>query len=285
MSKLLFSNDGAIDSFIGWLDRFKGEISKDSIIVEVDTVEQKFISKTYTEDKGLVRFSQISFADAHLALKECDDMVNGRILIGLFMVLPKFISVLKTINSSKEFSMELTFGNSTDKENNPIIAVERIMFKSESLTLRMPGCSVKEIPYMSDERFFSKVWNAPKPISIVVSPETIKNIISISDIFVGANTMKNYMMFYTKTEKDKRVLCVKDGESDAYDYIIGEVTAEQPEWADFEMVVYRTKFLLAVKNALDETTFTISTEKFNRLCIELKGGNTKTIIARLQQAK
>jgi hypothetical protein len=95
------------------------------------------------------------------------------------------------------------------------------------------------------------------------------------------------MMFYTRTEEDgSRVLCVKDGnKEDSYDYVMGPVTTEKEDFADVSMTVYRDKFLLAVKNALDETTFSLSTEKANRLLIELKGGNTKTIIARLQQAE
>jgi hypothetical protein len=287
MSKLLFGNNGGIEPFISWLDRFKGEISRDSITIEVDTVGQMFISKTYTDDKGLVRFSQISFEDAHLELKETEGHDGqSRILVGLFMVLPKFIEILKTINTATEFTIDMSFGQSTDKENKPVLAVSEFMFRSKTLTLRLPGCSVKEIPYMNDETFFGKVWKAPTPIQITVTPDVIKNIISISDIYAKFNKQMNYMMFYTRTEEDgSRVLCVKDGnKEDSYDYVMGPVTTEKEDFADVSMTVYRDKFLLAVKNALDETTFSLSTEKANRLLIELKGGNTKTIIARLQQA-
>ena len=76
MEKLIFKKNGSIEKFIEWIERFKGDISKDSLIVEVDHVSQLFISKTYSTDKSLVRYSQISFADANLDVEMISDALK-----------------------------------------------------------------------------------------------------------------------------------------------------------------------------------------------------------------
>ena len=90
------------------------------------------------------------------------------------------------------------------------------------------------------------------------------------------------MEFYTKSLDDGVYMFVRDPKQDTYDYqlcMIDEGTSVAP----VTLPIYREKFLLSVKNAFDETKIIISTSTPNRLLIELKGGNTKTIIAKVNR--
>jgi hypothetical protein len=113
VQKLIFKNSGPIDNFITWIERFKGDISANSLVIEIDPVKEMFISKTYAGDHSLVRYSQISFKDANLQVTskklsiegQPDAELSERVFIGIYAILPKFIEVLKTLATSKSFDL------------------------------------------------------------------------------------------------------------------------------------------------------------------------------------
>lgn len=292
MQKLIFKNSGPIDNFITWIERFKGDISANSLVIEIDPVKEMFISKTYAGDHSLVRYSQISFKDANLQVTskklsiegQPDAELSERVFIGIYAILPKFIEVLKTLATSKSFDLTVNYGFA-DVKGKQMLCAESVCFKSKSLKMKVPGSSIEVINLipMPDDIFFNKVWVAPDPVSITLSADLIKNIISISDIFAVSDKTKNFMEFYTKTEDvdgvETKVIYCKDPVNESYDYLIGPTTEPTELQKDFRIKVYRYKFLLAVSNAIDETTMTVSSSATSRLLIDLKGGNTKTIIA------
>lgn len=283
MENITFQNTGTIDNLVGWLERFKGEISKDSLIIEVDPKMKAFISKTYSDDKSLVRYSQISFTDANLEIKEQSEDSNQRILIGIYMILPKFIDAIKTFATADNFTLSVDYDIQTVAGADKWCAMT-INLKSKSLKMKIPGSSIGavEMNPLSDEMFFNKVWVAPDPTSATLSPELLKNLVAISDIFATSEKKKNYMEFYTKDLEDGTYMFVRDPEQETYDYqlcMIDEGTSKDP----VSLPIYREKFLLSVKNAFDETKIIISPKTPNRLLIELKGGNTKTIIAKVNR--
>lgn len=284
MENITFQNTGPIDKLVEWLERFKGEISKDSLIIEVDPKAQAFITKTYSDDKSLVRYSKISFTDANLAIKEQSEQSGQRILIGIYMILPKFIDAVKTFATSDTFTLSVDYDIQTVAGAEKWCAMT-INLKSKSLKMKIPGSSIGavEMNPLSDETFMKKVWVAPDPVSATVSPELLKNLVAISDIFASSEKKKNFMEFYTKKLEDgKTYMFVRDPEQDTYDYQLCEIDPETSE-NPVTLPIYREKLLLSVKNAFDETKFIVSTSTPNRLLIELKGGNTKTIIAKVNR--
>ena len=283
MINITFQATGPIDKLVEWLERFKGEISKDSLIIEVDTKVSAFIAKTYSDDKSLVRYSQISFADANLEVKKQSEQSGQRILIGIYLILSKFIDAIKTFATSETFTLSVDYDVQTVAGAEKWCAMT-INLKSKSLKMKIPGSSIGavEMNPLSDETFMKKVWVAPDPVSVTVSVELLKNLVSISDIFASNEKKENFMEFYTKTLDDGTYMFVRDPKQDTYDYqlcMIDEGTSVAP----VTLPIYREKFLLSVKNAFDETKIIISTSTPNRLLIELKGGNTKTIIAKVNR--
>lgn len=279
MERIIFSKSGPLDNFIEWLERFKGDISKESLIIEVDLATNNFIAKTYSEDKSLVRYSQISFDDANFSITEQSEKSGQRILIGIFMILSKFIDTIKTFSTSDNFTMTIDY-DMTSVAGTDKWCSKSVTFKSKSLKMKIPGSSIQavEMNPLSDDLFFNKVWVAPEPVSITISSDMLKNLVAISEIFLNKDQSKNMMEFYTKNN----LMYVKDPLAESYDYELGQLN-EGSSTDDVDISIYRGKFLLGVKNAFDETTFTISSKTPNRLLIELKGGNTKTIIARVNR--
>ena len=288
MEKLIFKKNGSIEKFIEWIERFKGDISKDSLIVEVDHVSQLFISKTYSTDKSLVRYSQISFADANLDVEMISDALKQsgrRVFIGIFVILPKFIEVLKTFATSDTFTMEIDCMEQIVAEKEEICTVS-VKFKSKTLTMQIPGSSLNatEMVPMTDEVFRERVWVASDPVSVNLSGDLLKNLVSISDIFTSNEKLKNYMEFYTsENEEGKKILKVREPQNLSYDYELGELTEGSVMKEDFSISIYRDRFLLAVKNAFSDTELTISSSNPNRVLIKLGNGDTKTIIARVKK--
>lgn len=291
MEKVIFKKTGSIANFVEWVERFKGEISKDSLIIEIDSVSKMFVSKTFSGDKSLVRYSRISFADAGLELDESKfnaDVFGGkRVLVGIFVILPKFIEVLKTFETAEKFTLEIETTESDVKEIGKQWCATSITLKTtkpKKLTMKIPGSSLNavEMTPLSDETFDTKVWVAPNPISIKVSGDELKNLVSISEIFLHAEKLKNLIEFYTTTNEDgARVLMARDPSQGTYDRELGIIEDTSTMEKDISISIYRERFLLAVKNAFDETTISISTSNANRVLIQLGEGDTKTIIGRV----
>lgn len=290
MEKIVFKKTGPISGFVDWIERFKGEISKDSLIIEIDNVKRLFISKTYDKVRSLVRYSEISFEDAGLEPQAVSDELKSsgeRVLVGIFIILPKFIDALKTFETSPTFSMEIDY-EKVPVQNVPTFCACAVQFKSQSLKMRIPGSSLAatEMAPMTDETFCEKVWVAPDPVSVVVSGDVLKNIVSVSEIFASReDKLSNYMEFYTdRDEEGNRLVKVRDPEQGSYDYVLGPA-AGQPEFADFRISIYRERFLCAVRNAFAETTLIFSSSNTNRVLIQLEDGATKTIISRVRRDK
>lgn len=282
MKKLIFKKSGELTNFIEWLDRFSGEISHDSLVIEIDPTEQVFISKTYSDDKSLVRYSKISFIDANLEISKKEEDLHSRVLVGIFLILPKFIKAIKTFATADDFQMSIDYDMLMMGTSEKWCATS-VTFKSKTLKMKIPGSSISagEMNPLSDEVFLNKVWVAPDPISVTLSADLLKNLVSISDIFANADKMKNFMEFYTKNVDGTPMMFVRDPDENAYDYELGPIEGDLKN--DVVIPIYRDKFLLSVKNAYDETKIIISTKTPNRVLIELKGGDTKTIIARVNR--
>lgn len=285
MKNLVFTKTGDIQSFIDWLERFGGDISKDSIVIEVDTVNSVFVAKTFTSDRSLVRYSKISFADANFELTQKDDDLNSRVLVGIFLILTKFIKAIKTFATTNEFKMTITY-DMLMIQNTEKWCSQAVVFESKTLKMQIPGSSISAIEMnpMTDETFDTKVWVAPEPVSVTLDADIIKNLVSVSDIFASSDKNSNVMEFYTKeeTEDDETktpVMFVRDPEEHSYDYRLGNIEGELTRPVSLQ--IYREKFLLAIKNAYDTTTITVSVATPNRILMALTDGNTKTVIARL----
>ena len=284
--KLIFKNTGSTEAFSNWLKQFK-DINP-SILIEIDIAEQKFISKTYTEDKALVRYSFIPFDKCNLKLDSIKDNDNKkvksldkRIKAGIFMILPKFITVVDTF-ALVDHSIDEVVTESGNHEYHS----QAMVFKSKSLKMRVEDCSIQEFDEITDNVFFNKVCLKADPMEINISMENVKNLINISNIFT-LDSNRDHMMFYITEDNMLNVKNPEEslaGRSGSYDYTIGKVDNpdDYKNLQDIKLNVLRSKFLMAVKNITEDFKLIISTDIANSNRIIFESPYTTTVIAILK---
>ena len=275
------------ENFVSWLKQFKDVDVSNCLLMEIDTKEKKFISKVFTIDKFLVKFSQISFADAGYELSEVLDNDNkkvknlaSRVKCGIFMILSKFVDVANAFNGS-EHEMIVSFDENTENENVEYHA-QNVLFKSKSLKIRVKMGNISEFKEISDDVFFNKVYVMQKPVTANVTKDILKNIISISGLL--SNDSQEEMVFYTKKEDGVLKMFVKDNHSSTdagYDYYLGDADGDE----ESEKIIYRNKFIMVTKSIQDDIKLIIggSNEKLDqKIFIESNDANTKNVISTIQ---
>ena len=289
--KLIFKNSGPTENFSNWLKQFK-DISS-SILIEVDLEERKFIAKSYTEDKALIRYSFITFDECNLKVDSMKDDSNKkmqsldgkRVKVGIFLILPKFITVVDTF-SPVDHSIEFLFQQVETESGETEYHSQAMVFKSKTLKMRVEECSISEFQEISDHMFFNQICSTADPIKVNISAESVKNLTNISNIFT-LDSNRDHMMFYFTDDKTLNVKNPEEslaGRSGSYDYTLG-VTENEDNYdlSDVKLNILRSRFLMAVKNnSGDNFDLVISTDMSRSNRIIFEGKNTVTVIAILK---
>lgn len=273
--KLVFKNLGPIDGFTQWLKNFA--VMAPSLLIEVDTKDKKFISKAFTVDKGLVRYSEISFADCNLEIEEkVSDIPEVRLKLGIFLMLQKFITVCETF-SPVDFKIIIDYEKMIDDHSQKEELVsDSITLKSKTLKMRIDEAAASEFTYLDDKIFNDSIHVAPNPILLVITPETIKNIISISGIF-STDSKKDIMILYSKNDEDGPSLYARDKSSN-YEYNLGVYQHDGP-FSEFSASIFREKFLLSMKGVSEDVNLSMSTIDTTRILLDTISGTSKTVIS------
>lgn len=285
------SLDTGNTNFVSWLKQFKDVDTSNCLLLEVDTEKKMFISKVFTIDKFLVKFSQISFEDAGYKLDCILDnngkkvkSIDSRVLVGIFMIFSKFVDITDAFNGS-EHEMNITFDENTEKET-VVLQAQNILFSSKTLKIRAKMGNLSEFNLnLTDDVFFSKVYVMNTPVTVNVSKEVLKNIISVSGL-LQTDSSQEEMVFYTKNEDGVLKMYVKDnhGSSDAgYDYYLGDCDGNVESTS--EKIIYRNKFIMVTKSIQENIKLTLggSNEKIDqKIFIETNDQNTKNVISTIQ---
>lgn len=278
-------NDTA--GFVTWLKQFKDIDTSNCLLMEIDTASKMFVSKVFTADKFLVKFSQISFEDAGYDLVEILDNnkkkvenLGSRVQCGVFMILSKFVDVAAAFVGT-DHEMVVAFDENTENGASQFDA-QNVMFTSKSLKIRVKMGNVSEFKVISDDDFFNKIYTMATPISVNVTKEVLKNIISISGLL--STDSQDEMTFYTKKDGSVLKMYVRNGGSSldgGYDYFIGDAEGE----AETEKTVYRNKFIMVTKSVSGDIVLKIggSNDAFDqKVLIETNDSNTKNVISTVQ---
>lgn len=269
---LIFKNSGPIDGFVQWLKNFS--TITQSLLIEVDTNEKKFVSKTFTPDKGLVRYSEISFEQAGLVL-ESDQKLENRLKLGIFLVLQRFIQICELF-SGTDFEFIVNYEQSTDEDSSEEFISDSITLKSKSLTMRVDEASVNEFTYLNDDVFNNSIHAVEAPTQITISPEMVKNLIAISGIY-AEGAKKDFMIFYSKKKGDGYSIVVRDKLSN-YEYELGEYVPTG-KFEEFSATIFREKFLLALKGLSEDLNLIMSSLNPSRILFDTVSETTKTVIS------
>ena len=194
--------DGSVEPLSNYLKNFL-KIRK-SILLEIDTKQRAIVAKTFSDDHSSVRFSSITFNDAHLTIvSDTNENERGdaRIKVGVLLLLNKLIQIIDRFGSmgpdgKSDFEIVIKYDILQSKGNVVDYIATDILFNSEILKMRMKGFRTAELDYLSDEEF-KDIFNVMDPVSIEVSSETIETIIKTSDI-IKYNPREDMLMFYVE---------------------------------------------------------------------------------------
>lgn len=274
-------------NFVTWLKQFKDVDTSNCLLMEIDTANKMFVSKVFTTDKFLVKFSQITFEDAGYDLVEIvgNDKkkvakLDSRVHCGVFMILSKFVDVAGAFTGT-DHEMVVTFDENTENDT-PEFDAQNILFASKSLKIRVKMGNVSEFKIISDDVFFNKIYVMETPLSVNVTKEVLKNLVSVSGLL--STDSQEEMVFYTKNEGNSLKMYVRDNHSSSdggYDYFIGECDGD----VETEKTIYRNKFIMVTKSLSDDIVLKIggsSAQADQKIFIETNNSNTKNVISTLQ---
>ena len=292
--EIQFKSTGAASGFETWLNAFKS-VSK-TLLIEIDTEKGEFVAKCPSEEKTVLKYGHISFEDAGfevLKMKDASDnditiedwnasldkndakrAAGHRILFGINEMLPKFINVVSTFNSSKEYKVSFKFveidndlaGSFFGRKPDEIVKVKeyattRVEFKSVALTMRVGGADVSEFKKrISDEIFTKRVITVQKPMEFELDVEVIKSLISVAGILT-TDISKDLIDFKTVKDGDNWTLHAVNHSDANYDYTIAYLTAgstEEP--AETLIPINLNNFILSTKGDIDNEKIIISGE-------------------------
>ncbi|MBO6273868.1 hypothetical protein J6O48_14015 [bacterium] len=291
--QLIFKNKENTGKFTNWLKSFK-EIQK-SLLIECDLQNKYFVSKGFTTDHTIVRYSKISFADADLEVINIKDDKNTytldewnktnteRIKIGIFMILPKFIQVIDMF-SGTDYTLTVEFNIFKNNDTNEYHA-QSLNFKSKTLKMKVKDCNISEFEQLSDTLFFNNINVIDDSMSFEISTETIKNLISISSVFVS-DASRDIISFNTKFDEtvDKWAIYAYDQTNESYDYLLGYLI-DGKNSAENQIPIYRHSFLSAinVKGNDENIIITIPATTNRKMRISSKDENSYTVLSTVRQ--
>lgn len=292
--ELTFKNTGATTGFSNWLKSFKD--IQTSLLIECDLQGEYFVSKGFTGDHTVVKYGKVSFADAGFellvikdnegnsySLEEWNKSYTERIKIGIFLILPKFIQVVDTF-SETDYKLTVQFDVFNNGTTNEFHA-QFMNFKSKSLKMKVKDCNISEFEQVSDDLFFNRINILDKAMSFEVTLDAVKNLTSISSVFISDNK-RDIIKFYTKIDEDtnKYALYAYDQSNEAYDYLLGYL--KSGKGVDASLPVYRANFLNAVNTKLGNgnVILSLSAKTNNKLRIEAPDGTSYTVLSAVTQS-
>ena len=291
--KLKLNLNGSADPFINYLKSYLR--IRESLLLEIDTNLRAFVAKTFTEDKSSIRFSSITFDEAHVSIVSDDsesERGDNRIKVGILIQLKKFIQIVERLGSDvnekgeSNFNIEIDYEMLQNQKDKSIdFITTSIAFSSDILKMRMDGFRVSELTYLSDDTFKSVVFNATDSVSIEISSSTINSIIKTSDI-VKIDVRKDALVFYN----EDKTLYVKDrgiGSDNKSNFIykIGELDAE-PLYP-INIPVTRDRFLKMLDKSDENFKIIIGKNTIDgsvdRVLFDAVNSTTKIVIAAMNE--
>lgn len=251
--------NGSAEPFTNYLKSYSR--IRESLLLEIDTVQRAFVAKTFTEDKSAIRFASITFDDANVQIVSDDgetDRGETRIKAGILLQLKKLIQIVERFGSEvdkegkSDFEINITYEPYVDQNKNVDFISTQIQFKSSTLKMKMDGFRITELAYLQDEVFANNIFNLSEAVKCEISGDKISDIAKISEI-IKLDPRKDALVFFVegKTLSVKNQGTSKDKEPD-FVYKIGELDVE-PDY-EIHLPVNREKFI----KMLDKTTETFN---------------------------
>jgi hypothetical protein len=275
------------DSFINYLQNFSK--IQPSLLLEIDINNEMFVAKCLSESRASVRYSTIDFESCNIGVAVPNEKANSRINLGILNQLPKFIRVIERFNEdldsteSTSFDIDLEFTSIKNKDNMDMLACTVVEFISPTLSMKFDGFMLAEFKYMTDEQFFSNIFNVGNPIEFNISSDIIDNAIKTSEIAKN-NSTDNSIIFMSKG-KDIYVTDSKNEQKSNYCF---KITTTGTECSPFSVALNRDIFIKMFNKSKEDYSIIIGLSPLNnniidRVLFNSLNTNTKMVISCLSE--
>lgn len=282
--KLIINCNGSSEPLSTYLKKF-GKLRK-SLLLEIDPNQKTFISKSYAEDRSVVRYASLSFEDANFNIVNSDNIPeNSRIKFGIITTLDKLIKILDRFNTN--FNMTFDF-DILDINGDTDYVCQSVEFKSKDLKMRLLGSKITEFHYLTDDVFNNNIFKVYESATIPVESAVLQNIIKTSDI-VATDPKKDSLIFYT----DERGFFVKDrvGKNDDgsdkesnFEYCITS-ECELPSYP-IRLPISRERIVQVLSSADEDFNIILGKDvngNLTRILFDSTSNNTKIVISVLNE--
>ena len=221
MSKIEFKCSNVVE-LATWFKRFS--TIDQSLLFEVDTKDEEFVAKTYSEDRSIVKLSRISFADLGFTLKS--KPIDERVRIGLYDI-GKINKILGQFAGS-EFSFVITYDGVVDEKGITTLSGLNILMKSDLLRVGLECSSLSIFQYIPDEQFENGIAALPEvKVEFDLNKEDKERIMVLCDLDKDFKKMSFRI-------QDKKVYA----RSKTFEFQLGIVKSP-----DFEFPILKNQFL------------------------------------------
>ena len=291
MEFILSTSGRSTAPFETWLKSLK-ELN-DSLLINFDFAESTIKSIAYTNDKTTVKSSVISMEEAGFEIQSIKDDSGNTITqeewassgnavlirLAIYQQVARFISTVNTFTGSDNYTLTLTSQPVMTEKYGQQTYVTRAQFKSQALTMNVAGGELSEFFIISDDAFNNGISAISNPMKFSVDPETIKRLLSVSNIY-SLDVKKDVIDFCTsKEENGEWVLHAVDRNSHVYDFKIAYLQPGETEPQEITVPINRNNFILGTKGDIDESIIIISADVNPEKIRIDTGETTKTVIA------
>lgn len=257
MAKTIEFTAKNVKPFSSWLKRFSS--IENSLLLELNESSKCFIAKSYNEQKSIVKYSKISFADAGFTLKKESIEGDTILKIGIYNIQ----RVMKSLDhfQTGEFSLAIQY-DEIDEGKEKELAGIAILLKSSALKMKIDCSSLRVFKYISEDIFKTRITQTNSILNFDLSSATIDKINSLCDLD------KDYD-FLDFVAKDKKV--VVRGKS--FEFALSEKEGEGV------LSIYKNQF-----NKIDIENYSVEFGD-DKLVFNSKDSDTITVTSMVEKDK
>lgn len=188
---------GNADGLITYLENYAK--IRQSLLLEIDVENKCFVAKGFVEDRSAIRYSSLNFEDANIQIVSTPENINSRIQVGILNNLDKLIKIVKRFGTylnegESTVNIIVKFDYAFNDKKDEVLAATSISFKTNQLSMKFDCFKVSEFCSLADSEFFDKIFHVTNETRFPLTEETIKNIVSTSDI-VSLKSKEDVVIF------------------------------------------------------------------------------------------
>ena len=285
---IIFETEGSSTALKTWMQAFSD--IDDSLLVEIDLSKRLFIAKSFTADKTIVKYGQISFERCNIKVLSIttDDgkeltteefaaaYPGKRVYMGFLHNIKDVIEQIDFYSTEKTYKIIVRFSEVNCDRDGVLFVAHKVEFKSPDYNILAPVYNISEfnLSILNDDVFFNRVAAIPEPVTFELSEKTSAMLVKASSLH--SKDAKRDIIKFVTSDENGWCLRAKDHTSGIYDCTLShKVKDSTVQPIEIVAPITRQNFLFANKGDRgDSTTYiTLSADR------EVQNGRLKIVSA------